>query len=218
MLTNLTLTARSTNRKLGNMAVTNRPYSTCPTSCPLLPARFGGPVKGPHCYADGPIEWTTRRHAADITPADAVAKLGKIRPGTRYLRDRVMGDVAMPDGSPDMTYLSEVAWVATAAGLIAYGYTHVDTFTAPQVAAVAASGYVLNVSTGTVAEVERAVSLGMPVTYTGDDVADGDVIAGRRVVTCPEQTGKVPDCSSCGGGRPLCARQDRQTVIRFLMH
>lgn len=213
MLTNLTLTARTTNRKLGTMAVTNRPYSTCPTSCPLLPARFGGPTKGARCYADGPIEWTTRRNAADMSTADAVAKLGKIRPGTRYLRDRVMGDVALPDGTPDMAYLAAVAEVATTAGLVAYGYTH-QTFTAAQVATVAASGYVLNASCETASEVEAAVELGMPVVIAGDAWQDGDMIAGRRVTTCPEQLGKVADCASCG----LCARQDRKGIVRFLMH
>lgn len=212
MLTNVVIAAISANSKLGPMATMSRPIEkTCPTTCPLLPRTLGGNGK---CYGNGRINGTVRKHAKDVSVADAVAKLRGARKDAKYLRVNVVGDVALPDGSPDMAYLADVATVATAVGLVAYGYSHVRTFTAAQVAIVAASGYVLNASCETASEVETAVELGMPVVIAGDMWQDGDMIAGRRVTTCPEQLGKVADCASCG----LCARQDRKGIVRFLMH
>lgn len=211
MLTDVVIAAVSANRKTGPMPTISRPFTTCPTSCAFLPRAMGGSGE---CYANGRLQAMVAKHAKDVTTADAIAKLRGARRDAQYLRDRVVGDVALPDGSPDMAYLADVAEVATAVGLVAYGYTHVRTLTAAQVATVAASGYVLNASCETVAEVETAVELGMPVVIAGDAWQDGDIIAGRRVTTCPEQLGKVADCASCG----LCARQDRKGIVRFLMH
>lgn len=42
--------------------------------------------------------------------------------------------------------------------------------------------------------------------------------AGRRLVRCPEQTGRARDCASCGDGRPLCARADRGFAVVFVAH
>ena len=213
MITNAMISARSSNGKTGPMPTISRPIeSTCPTTCPFLPKSLGG---NGLCYANGRINGTVRKHAADFTVADAVAKIRKgMSKDAKYIRDRVVGDVALPDGSPDMGYLTDVASVASELGLTAYGYTHVQAFSAEQIATVAASGYVLNASCHTVADLEAAVALGMPTTYAGDDLTDGTVIAGRRIMTCPEQTGRVKDCATCG----LCAKPNRAVTVRFLIH
>jgi hypothetical protein len=214
VLTSVVVSGRSANPKTGPIPTISRPIeSTCPTTCPFLPRQLGGNGK---CYANGRSNGSVRKFARDMTVSDVVAKIKKDRPlpGARYIRDRVVGDVALPDGSPDLAYLADVAEVAATLGLTAYGYSHVTTFTAEDVATVAATGYVLNASCNTRGDIERAVALGMPTTYAGDDLADGEVIAGRRVLTCPEQTGRVPDCATCG----LCAKPGRAVTIRFRMH
>jgi len=58
------------------------------------------------------------------------------------------------------------------------------------------------------------VSLGFPVVVANDDLAEGEMIAGKRVVTCPAQTRDDVTCMSCG----LCAKPHRAAVVRFLIH
>lgn len=218
MLTDVVISARSSNSKTGPMPTISRPIeTTCPTTCPFLPKPLGGNGK---CYANGRINGMVRKGARDMSVADAVVKInaGKAR-NARYLRDRVVGDVSVGgptgDGSVDVDYLTAVAEVARQTGLTAYGYTHAYAqFTPEQLRAVADSGYVLNGSANTREDVERIVALGMPATIASDEVQDGEIIAGKRVVTCPEQTGRVASCAECG----LCAKPNRAAIVRFLLH
>lgn len=227
MLTDVSISPKSANGKTGPMPTISRPIEvTCPTTCALLPRQLGG---NGQCYANGRINGITAKFATDMTVDQAVARLApalrpKARAANRHglIRDRVVGDLiergTQRDAATervDMTYLLDVAEVARQTDLTAYGYTHAfDLMSAEDVITVADSGYVLNASCDSVATLERAVALGMPTTYAGDDVADGDVIAGRRVITCPEQTGRVASCADCG----LCAKPNRAVTVRFLMH
>jgi hypothetical protein len=214
MLTDVVISAKSANSKVGPMPTISRPIEkTCPSTCPFLPKSLGGNGK---CYANGRINGTVRKLASDMTldAAEDKIRAGMKRDG-KYLRDRVVGDVALPDGGVDVDYLLDVAELGRRLGLTAYGYTHAYAdFTPEQLLAVADSGYVLNASCNTSEDIERAVALGMPTTYAGDDLEDGDVIAGRRIVTCPEQTGRVASCAECG----LCAKPNRAATVRFLIH
>lgn len=214
MLTDVVISARSANEKTGPMPTISRPIEkTCPSTCPFLPKALGGNGK---CYANGRINGTVRKLASDMSldAAEEKIRAGMKRDG-KYLRDRVVGDVALPDGGVDVDYLLDVAELGRRLGLTAYGYTHAyDDFTPDQLLAVADSGYVLNASCNTVEDIERAVALGMPTTYAGDDLEDGEIVAGRRIVTCPEQTGRVASCAECG----LCAKPNRAATVRFLIH
>lgn len=214
MLTNVLVSAKSANSKTGPMPTISRPIAaTCPTTCAFLPKPLGGNGK---CYANGRINGTVTKLAAPtLSVDDAAAKIngGKAK-GARYLRDRVVGDIMQGERDAqtvDIAYLESVQEVATLTDLIAYGYTHAWTQTTPE---QMPAGYVMNASTGTVEELEAAVRMGWATTIASDDVNDGDVIGGRRVITCPEQTGRVKDCASCG----LCAKPNRAVTVRFLMH
>ena len=41
---------------------------------------------------------------------------------------------------------------------------------------------------------------------------------GRRVVRCPAEWRKDLTCATCGNGRPLCARKDRDYLVGFTPH
>jgi len=44
------------------------------------------------------------------------------------------------------------------------------------------------------------------------------VIEGVKIVKCPAEADKKLNCRSCGAGRPLCARLDRDYIIGFTDH
>jgi hypothetical protein len=80
---------------------------------------------------------------------------------------------------------------------------------------------VVNVSADTPDQAVYAWSLGLPVTVTapvGANLARPVTYKGVRFVQCPEQSGRVSSCQTCGNGRPLCARSERDYVIVFAAH
>lgn len=81
---------------------------------------------------------------------------------------------------------------------------------------------VINYSADTERDAAAAVEAGIPCVMA----ASPEHIAGRkawrgddgtRYVQCPAVTGDT-DCSRCGGGRPLCARPERDYVVVFAAH
>lgn len=205
----MTLTPVSGNSKTGPIPVTSRTMDTCPTDCPFYPERSGG------CYGTGRLFGITRKHANTLTEKDLDARLAKVRKGARYLRDRVVGDVLTPDGDVDFDYIAAIARAGARAGLRVFGYTHAwRRFTADDVTRIKQEGYTMNASCETEQDVQRAVDLGMPVVLTGDEWDDGQMVAGKRVVTCPAQTGQTESCATCG----LCASPNRKAVVRFMVH
>jgi hypothetical protein len=139
----------------------------------------------------------------------------------KYIRDRVVGDIVIDpageQGEPtvDLDYVLTVADIAREVDMVAYGYTHAyDMLSETDVLAIAASGYVMNGSGNSVEDVERILAMGLPATIADSDIPEGTMIAGKRVVTCPEQTGRARSCADCG----LCAKPDRAAIVRFLLH
>lgn len=204
MLRNTHLVAVSSNTKTGPIATSYRPQTTCPSTCPFL---------GKGCYGDGRLFALARKYARDLARSEALAILRKAK--VRLLRDRVVGDVVDGDGRIDWNYLTEISTLARMAGLRVFGYTHAwRRFTEPDARRLADMGYVMNASCETIGDVRQAISLGMPAVITNDDIAEGLVIDGRRVITCPAQTRDDVTCATC----QLCAKPDVPVVIRFLVH
>lgn len=207
---NVQVVARSGNAKTGDIPVTYRPKRTCEPTCPLLDNG---------CYGTGRIFGIAEKYAADMTAEDAAAKLRHRSPDARYMRDRVVGDIVdvAPDGTVtlDLEYVETVAEIAAAEDLRAFGYSHAwRRMTAEDVARIARSGYVMNASCETAEDVEQAAALGLPTTIANDNVPEGSVIGGRRIVTCPAQTREDMDCARCG----LCAKPQRKATVRFMIH
>lgn len=215
LLPNVAITARSGNAKTGDIPVTYRPVDTCPTDCPFLPT---GAIGG--CYGTGRLLGMARKNASDMTYADALAKLQHRAPNARYMRDRVVGDVITPRGRVDHAYISAIASLAADIDVTAYGYTHAwRRFTPADVSRVARSGYVMNASCETPADVRDAIGLGMPAVIASDSIAEGTEFVRSdgsvaRVVTCPAQTRAGITCATCG----LCAKPQRKAIVRFLIH
>lgn len=208
MLTDTMLVARSGNSKTGPIPVTYRTTRTCPTACPFLPTNGGG------CYASGRIFALADRGARDVTAEDARTTLAKREAGARYMRDRVSGDLVTAEGTFDWDYLVAIAKYARDAGLTVFGYTHAwRLLTKRDVARIRKTGYVLNASCETEADVRAATKLGLPTVLVGNEWTEGAMLGPRRVVTCLAQT-RDTDCASCG----LCASPDRAAVVRFEVH
>lgn len=205
------------NRKVGRMVTTSRPSDTCPSSCPFLDAG---------CYGIGRHWQAVERHAKGDGAWERVlaAFTRAARRGDRVARDRVLGDIVTRDASGvervDHGYIASLMAAHASArrsvgrAPTVFGYTHAwRIMTREDVARIARTGYVLNASCETVEHVAQAVELGMPAVIANDDIPEGAMIAGRRVVTCPEQTRGI-HCAECG----LCARPDRKAIVRFLLH
>lgn len=211
------LTARSGNSKTGEIPVTYRPMSTCEPTCAFLPTGTTG-----GCYGTGRIFAIAAKFAqATVSYSALVDRMRKgLSPSARYLRDRVVGDIVTENSEIDHNYISGIADLAREFQLIAFGYTHAwRRFSKDDVARVAATGYVMNASCETRADVRAAIDLGMPVTIASDLVTEGETFTRpdgttARIVTCPAQTRENVTCASCG----LCAKANRAAIVRFEIH
>jgi len=194
----------SGNAKTGPIGVSYRSEDTCPDTCPFL--RNG-------CYGTGRLWGMANKASRGMTVGQIIDAMRKAsRKGARIFRDRVLGDIAGPDG---LDYVHAIAYAARQADVVPFGYTHAwRTLSASDVADMRASGYVMNASCETVEDIRKAVELGLDTVLVNDDIADGTKVAGRTVVQCPEQTGRVSSCAECG----ICARPGRRNVIRFAIH
>lgn len=206
MLHNVHLVAISSNSKIGPMPATYRGRETCPTDCAFL---------NNGCYGDGRIFGLAHKYASSLTIDKAREILRRARADARYLRDRVVGDLVNSRGLFDMHYVRAIARLAREHGLTVFGYTHAwRMLSRDDVAAIRATGYVMNASCETVEDVRHAISLGMPTVITNDNVPEGLTVDGKRIITCPQQIRANVTCASCG----LCAKPERKVIIRFLVH
>lgn len=199
------------NKKTGAIPTLSRPMDTCPKSCPFLPDEDGNGG----CYATGRIAYFAKTKSRDWSQDEATKHiLDNVRRAATIMRDRPVGDVANQDQTIDWDYLLEIAILGVNTGLIPFGFTHTwKWFTREDVERLLATGYVMNASCETVEEVAQAIDLGFPAVITSDSVKDGDVINGKRVVTCLEQSHGIT-CMDC----KLCAKANRPTIPRFLIH
>lgn len=204
MIRKLTITPVSSNRKTGNIAVTGRDRSTCPTSCTFY---------NNGCYTTGRIDAYYARSQQDWTLTDMVDRLAEAK--SDRLRDRVDGDV-LTDGEIDRDYLQAVTYAGKVNGFRwIWGYTHVKDVTPADVP----DGYVMNASCETPDHVADAIDRGLPVVVASDTVKHGDRIHDRPVVQCPATRSDAINCGTCGGSAgPICARPDRTAIVLFPLH
>lgn len=222
---------RSANAKTGKILTTYSHPATCPTTCPLYGADRGadGIEVDPRaeCYAaagfHSRMAWMNAGRKG-LAWSDAIAAIRAARAG--MARGNVAGDIIHRAGR--ILKRPAVEWAAALSKdgtRPAWTYTHHAT-TAGNIAAIRAmiaAGLVVNLSASTP---EGAFELmarfpGLPVaTVTPGDsprvMRDQD---GRRIVTCPaESSGRRVTCATCGNGRPLCARAERDYAIGFPVH
>ena len=77
----------------------------------------------------------------------------------------------------------------------------------------------INISTDSVEEAIASISEGRPtvVVRPAEYESKVDYHQGTRLVRCPAEYSDIT-CSSCGSGQPLCARQDRDYIVKFTAH
>ena len=115
----------------------------------------------------------------------------------------------------DLDYLQAVRQAVPRNGQ-AWTYSH---FPAELLPVPAPGETVINASCDTIPQALAAVAIGRPAVvaapagtvwpYTVDAV---------RFVQCPAELADNFSCDQCGGGRPLCARGNRDYVIVFVAH
>jgi len=98
----------------------------------------------------------------------------------------------------------------------AWTYSH---FPAELLPVPAPGETVINASCDTIPQALAAVAAGRPAVVAAPS---GTVwpytVGGVRFVQCPAELAENFSCDQCGGGRPLCARGDRDYVVVFVAH
>lgn len=117
----------------------------------------------------------------------------------------------------DREYLAAVRQAVPPRGQ-AWTYSH---FPAELLPIPAKGETVINASCDDVGQAVAAVRAGRPATLAAP--ADSGEqwpqrVDGVRFVRCPAELSALFDCAQCGGGRPLCARGDRDFVVVFVAH
>ena len=99
----------------------------------------------------------------------------------------------------------------------AWTYSHFHAFDLPK---WQAGECVINASCDTVAEAIQAHDSGRPAVYAAplNSGAFPQRHYGVQFVRCPAETSDAVTCASCGNGRPLCARGDRDYIVAFVAH
>jgi len=79
---------------------------------------------------------------------------------------------------------------------------------------------VINNSADTVIQALNSFNSGRETTYTAPASMNDKVdnIQGVKFVKCPAIDNKKVTCQNCGSGRPLCARLNRDYIIKFVAH
>lgn len=116
----------------------------------------------------------------------------------------------------DTTYL-EAVLRAVPEGGSSWTYTHFDRALLRR---STASETVINISTDSDAAALQSIRDGWPtvVVKESEKTEKVDVVDGVRFVRCPAEYQENITCSNCGGDTPLCARLERDYVIKFTAH
>jgi hypothetical protein len=208
---NYHLTKKSANKKLGPMAVTTTDGQSCPDACPL---------KKNGCYADsGPlaIHWrkvTSGERGTDLQK-HALAIAEAVADG-RMIRFNQAGDLP---GYGDAIDMDDAAFLLGAAhdSDAAWTYTH-----KPNLVDVRLlndrTPVTVNVSANDIPTVARCLETRIPVVClipTKEKIHYTE--HGHRIVRCPAEDSDIT-CMTCGNGRPLCSRKNRDYAIGFYPH
>ena len=208
LLTDATVVAESGNDKTGPMTVTNRSIATCPSTCPFLDPDLWV-AKG--CYGAGRMWHQVNSNVEVIVTVPVM---------TGVARDRVLGDVTVPEPGNDeidWEYIGSVQEWADRDGSMVFGYTHSDVWLqmTGQEWRERYPRYVMNVSCHTVEQVLEARERGWEAVISSDDVVQGQVIGDRRVSQCPATYKDGFQCTDCD---QFCTTNDRRVVTWFPLH
>jgi hypothetical protein len=191
---------KTNNKKTGKVAATYITGDTCPDRCPFLGV----------CYAN---QGTMGNSPFKIADTYGSEDLSRTADGIRALPDGALVRHAV-SGEPTPEYVAEIgAAHEDRPDTLGWTYLHSWPDRSPAEFPV---NMVPNASCETRDEVEKAIGNGWDTVLvaTGEeDELIGSVVAGKRVIVCPNQTRGVT-CADCR----LCMKRDRAVTIAFLPH
>lgn len=207
------LTLKSRNEKVGPIPVSTTEAKTCPTSCPF---------KKNGCYADGgplALFWgKVSRGDAGVSWGDFCDQVQALPEGQLW-RHNQAGDLPSSDGVLiDHQAMAEL--IEANRGKRGFTYTHHDMaswLNQNLVAAANKSGFTVNLSGNNLAHADAlaALQVGPVVAVVPEDHPEHSTTPeGRKVVVCPEQTGKAKSCAEC----KLCQKAERAVIVAFRVH
>lgn len=206
------LTLKSRNEKVGPIPVSTTSAKTCPSDCPF---------KKSGCYADGgplALFWGKVTRAEAGTDWDSFCSQIKALPEGQLWRHNQAGDLPSNGLKIDTHAMSLL--VAANKGKRGFTYTHHNPEIASNKAAIAQAnyqGFTVNLSGNNLAHADKLATLEIgPVVavVTEDHPEHSTTPEGRKVVVCPEQTGKAKSCAECG----LCQKANRAVIVAFRAH
>lgn len=218
-----TVVIGSKNRKLASrkpngpqISTTSRTAATCAPDCPFVQSGDHADSDGvPICYAN---ERTNRPSIFQLVAKSSNAmSVGRVMkhlannaaPGSA-VRHLVSGDV-LGEGDDYVEAANELH--AARQDLQGWGYTH----NWRRMTSEAAKGWVLNASTETPGEAAEAIRRGWQavIESPAEHSLAGTRIAGRRVVTCPNQLHHAIGCADCH----LCrSNSPTRPIVEFIAH
>lgn len=199
----------SGNRKTGPIPVSMTSARTCPKSCPLY-------NRG--CYAEQhivAIHWRRLSDGKGLTWSDFCAKVAAL-PAGQVWRHNEAGDLPGDDEKIDVPKLRELIFANRGKRGFSYSHKNLKKY-APLFREANAAGFVINVSTDSLIDADRAAEHGLPVvTVLAANAPDkGNMTpGGRTVVVCPATLRDEITCESC----KLCAVGHRKSIVGFRAH
>ena len=206
------LTLKSRNEKVGPIPVSTTESRTCPTSCPF---------KKSGCYADGgplALFWGKVDRGDAGVSWEAFCGAIKGLPEGQLWRHNQAGD--LPSDGREIEFSAMESLIKANKGKRGFTYTHHDPAIAPNrliIEIANKSGFTVNLSGNNLAHADRlaALDIGPVVSVVPEDHPEHSTTPqGRKVVVCPEQTGKAKSCMECA----LCQKVNRGVIVAFRAH
>lgn len=207
------LTLKSRNEKVGPIPVSTTESKTCPKACPFKKAG---------CYADGgplALFWGKVDRCQAGTDWGSFCDQVKALPEGQLWRHNQAGDLPSSDARKiDPEAMDQL--VTANSGKRGFTYTHHDMTAGNNAGIVKHSnmlGFTVNLSGNNLkhADALAALDVGPVVAVVPEDHPEHSTTPeGRKVVVCPEQTGKAKSCAECA----LCQKVDRKVIVAFRAH
>ena len=211
-MTQVALTAISSNRKTGAIPTTTSEKATCPDSCPF---------KAKGCYAKGGpqnLHWQKVTEKKRGTHWDSfVGKIHKLPYGQLW-RHNVSGDLPHSDGLIQSKLVNQL--VRANKGRKGFTYTHhqLNDHNLQVLKNANQNGFTINISTESIEVADSVMTkLGLPavaVVPSSHTERFYRTQSGRKVITCPATIHDNVTCATC----QLCSKADRNFIIAFPAH
>lgn len=206
------LTLKSRNEKVGPIPVSTTSAKTCPSDCPF---------KKSGCYADGgPLALFWGKVTREDAGTDWNTFCGQVAalPEGQLWRHNQAGD--LPGDGQVIDQVALRSLVLSNEGKKGFTYTHYNMSNASNINAVHNAnrlGFTVNLSGNNLKHADSlaALNIGPVVCVVPEDHPEHSTTPeGRKVVVCPEQTGKAKSCAEC----KLCQKVDRAVIVAFRAH